>query len=63
MEAVEFADLGTISLKSSIFSLPAGVSPIFMSMNTTGRVLEDILSEEAVGSIEEEAPTTATNAL
>ena len=65
IEAVEFADLGTISLKSSIFSLPAGVSPIFMSINTTGRVLEDILSEDAVGSvqIEEEAPPTATNAL
>ena len=31
------AHLGTISLKSSIFIRPAGVSPIWMSMNTTGR--------------------------
>ena len=31
-------DLGTISLNSSIFSLPTGVSPILMSMKTMGRV-------------------------
>ena len=34
---------GTISLKSSILTRPAGVSPIFMSMKTIGRVVEDIL--------------------
>lgn len=34
--------LGTISLNSSIFSLPAGVSPILMSMKTTGRVEDDM---------------------
>lgn len=28
---------GTMSLKSSIFRRPAGVSPIFMSMKTMGR--------------------------
>jgi hypothetical protein len=31
--------LGTISLNNSIFILPAGVSPILMSMKTTGRVV------------------------
>lgn len=31
--------LGTISLKSSIFRRPAGVSPMFISMKTTGRVV------------------------
>ena len=31
-------DLGTISLNSSIFSLPTGVSPILISMKTMGRV-------------------------
>ena len=35
-------DFGTISLNSSIFNLPAGVSPILMSMNTIGRTEEDI---------------------
>ena len=30
---------GTISLNSSILSLPAGVSPIWMSMKTMGRVI------------------------
>jgi hypothetical protein len=34
---------GTISLKSSIFSLPAGVSPILTSMKTIGRWGEDIV--------------------
>lgn len=33
-------DLGTISLKSSIFRRPAGVSPILTSINTMGRVVE-----------------------
>lgn len=36
--------LGTMSLKSSIFILPAGVSPIWMSMKTTGRVVDDMVS-------------------
>lgn len=35
-------DFGTISLKSSIFNRPAGVSPILMSMKTTGRVGGDV---------------------
>ena len=35
---------GTISLKSSIFILPAGVSPIWISMKTTGRVDDDMVS-------------------
>lgn len=34
---------GTISLKSSIFKRPAGVSPILMSIKTIGRVVDDIL--------------------
>ena len=33
---------GTISLNNSIFNLPAGVSPMLTSMNTIGRVEEDI---------------------
>jgi hypothetical protein len=37
-------DFGTISLNNSIFNLPAGVSPMLISMNTIGRVEEDILS-------------------
>ena len=36
--------MGTISLKSSILILPAGVSPILMSMNTIGRVVDDMLA-------------------
>ena len=43
-------DFGTISLNSSIFSRPAGVSPILMSINTTGRVLDDIFSQARDGS-------------
>ena len=37
---------GTISLKSSIFIRPAGVSPILMSIKTIGRVVDDILLGE-----------------
>ena len=36
---------GTISLNNSIFNLPAGVSPMLTSMNTIGRVEEDICEE------------------
>ena len=39
-------DFGTISLNNSIFNLPAGVSPMLISMNTIGRVEEDIICEE-----------------
>ena len=39
-------DFGTISLNNSIFNLPAGVSPMLISMNTIGRVKEDIICEE-----------------
>jgi hypothetical protein len=35
--------LGTMSLNSSIFSLPAGVSPMLMSMKTIGRCVEVIV--------------------
>jgi hypothetical protein len=35
--------LGTMSLNSSIFSLPAGVSPMLMSMKTIGRCVEAIV--------------------
>ena len=38
-------DLGTISLNNSTFNLPAGVSPMLISMNTIGRVEEDISEE------------------
>ena len=37
------AYFGTISLKSSILSLPAGVSPICISIKTMGRVVEDMM--------------------
>ena len=47
---------GTISLKSSIFIRPAGVSPILMSINTIGRVVDDIPLREGnldvVGMVE-----------
>jgi len=46
-QAVVGPYLGTISLKSSILRRPAGVSPILMSMKTTGRVL--LLLELIVG--------------
>ena len=36
---------GTISLNNSIFNLPAGVSPMLTSMNTIGRVEEDICED------------------
>ena len=39
------ADFGTISLNNSIFNLPAGVSPMLTSINTIGRVEEDICGE------------------
>jgi hypothetical protein len=35
--------LGTTSLNSSIFSLPAGVSPMLTSMKTIGRCEEAIV--------------------
>ena len=38
LDEMRGTDLGTISLNSSIFSLPTGVSPILMSMKTMGRV-------------------------
>lgn len=38
MQTIGGSYLGTISLKSSIFKRPAGVSPIFMSIKTIGRV-------------------------
>jgi hypothetical protein len=34
--------LGTMSLKSSIFNLPAGVSPMLTSIKTIGRCVEAI---------------------
>lgn len=36
-------NFGTTSLKSSIFSLPAGVSPMFTSIKTIGRCVEVIV--------------------
>lgn len=36
------AVFGTMSLKSSILMRPAGVSPMWISMNTTGRAVDDI---------------------
>ena len=41
-------DLGTMSLKSSILSLPAGVSPMLISINTTGRGLEVMAGQKEV---------------
>ena len=41
-------DLGTMSLKSSILSLPAGVSPMLISINTTGRGLEVMAEQKEV---------------
>ena len=38
-------NFGTTSLKSSIFSLPAGVSPMFTSIKTIGRCVEVIVVE------------------
>ena len=35
--------LGTMSLNSSIFSLPAGVSPMLTSIKTIGRCVEAIV--------------------
>jgi hypothetical protein len=40
--------LGTTSLKSSIFSLPAGVSPMLTSMKTIGRCEEAIVVRRGV---------------
>lgn len=36
-------NFGTMSLKSSILILPAGVSPMLISMKTIGRVVEDMV--------------------
>ena len=47
LEAIRGSYLGTMSLKSSILRRPAGVSPILMSMKTTGRVA--LLLELIVG--------------
>ena len=47
LQAIRTSYLGTISLKSSILRRPAGVSPILMSMKTTGRVV--LLLEVIVG--------------
>lgn len=47
--------LGTISLNSSIFSLPAGVSPMLTSMKTIGRCVEVIAVRR-----EEPEPASAT---
>lgn len=49
--ASELTDFGTMSLKSSIFNRPAGVSPIFTSINTTGRMLDAMF---AAGSLVED---------
>ena len=37
-----------MSLKSSILSLPAGVSPMLISINTTGRGLEVMAGQKEV---------------
>lgn len=41
------AYFGTMSLNNSIFILPAGVSPMLMSMKTTGRVGAMMVEVEA----------------
>ena len=45
--------MGTISLKSSIFRRPAGVSPILMSMKTIGRVvlLAELIADVGGGKV------------
>jgi hypothetical protein len=57
-EALCTTDFGTISLNNSIFNLPAGVSPMLISMNTIGRVEEDICEG---GTWEELKPEIVTN--
>ena len=47
LQTIRRSYFGTISLKSSILRRPAGVSPILMSMKTTGRVV--LLLELIVG--------------
>ena len=49
-------DLGTISLNSSIFSLPTGVSPILMSMKTMGRVTVGVADMAAVDYVSGRTP-------
>jgi len=49
--------LGTISLKSSILRRPAGVSPMLISMKTTGRVvlLLELITGDGGGKVLDEA--------
>jgi hypothetical protein len=42
-QGINATNLGTISLNSSIFSLPAGVSPMLTSMKTIGRWVDVIV--------------------